>query len=70
MNREIQNVDIVIFGLGSITKKIISNFLDKNYKVLCVTNHQNFLNEKYSKSCNFMTYKNVLNYQIISNNNK
>ena len=67
MNREIQNVDIVIFGLGSITKKIISNFLDKNYKVLCVTIHQNFLIEKYSKSCNFLTYKNVLNYQIISN---
>lgn len=60
-------VDIVIFGLGSLTKKIISNFAKNNYKVLCVTNNHNFHDEKYSKSLDFMTYKKAVEYQIISN---
>ena len=60
-------VDTVFFGYGNFTHKIILDLLNKNQKILCITNNHDSKTSENSQDLNFITYKNAINYKIISN---
>jgi len=68
--KELQNisVDIAVFGYGEITKQIIENFHNFNYRILCITDNPNI--SKIAKAGNnleFLTYKNIKQCHLVCN---
>jgi nucleoside-diphosphate-sugar epimerase len=59
--------DTVFFGFGNFTYKIILDLLNKNQKIVCITNNKNFNRLENSRDLHFITYQNAINYKIISN---
>ena len=60
-------VDTVFFGYGNFTHKIILDLLNKNQKILCITNNHDSKTSDKSQDLDFKTYQNAINYKIISN---
>lgn len=59
--------DTIFFGYGKFTHKIILDLLNKNQKILCVTNTHDTKISENIRGLNFITYQNAINYKIISN---
>jgi len=60
-------VDTVFFGYGNFTHKLILDLLNKNQKILCITNNYDSKTSENSQGLNFITYQNAINYKINSN---
>jgi nucleoside-diphosphate-sugar epimerase len=61
-------VDTVIFGYGEITNLLIKKFLLNDQKILCVTNNNKLIENDKSDGLEFLSYSQVLNYHVESNN--
>lgn len=59
--------DVIFFGYGNFTDKIISDFSNKNKNIICITNNYYPHVLKNNKYLNFMTYQDAINCQINSN---
>jgi hypothetical protein len=66
VNHKKQKVNLVIFGHGSLTKKIIQNFLSNNNRILCITNDPKISSQGYGQYLRFMNYQSALQYKIES----
>lgn len=67
MKHVIQKTDIIVFGFGSLTGKLITDLLNNNYKIICITSNLSAQKEKYNKHLNFLTYQNAIKNKISSN---
>ena len=58
--------DIVVFGYGKLTSRIIEKLLEKNFSILCVTDSLVNQNLFHNKSIKSISYKEAMNSAITS----